>query len=228
MLTDGATGWLIKSAWLILLTLTVASTGFAQEESSGAEGIERGLVLNQTTPEQAISFLGTAKVDQIGRLKVQTIERWVTPRRNEKIFRQLSFEKAKGLKRIDLSFLDGKLVLIHFRLDKKIPAKNLPLIYGKLFLPVVNNLARDLRVSDYEKYKGHVEVASFPRTYYLIAATKSSFISARVLNSDTEPEIAAGGVITPRSSTREIRTTASRLVGEVMEIQLISRELENK
>lgn len=217
----------MKFLSIVVIILASATFTLAQEQNvSDKEKEKQGLVLDQTTPDEAIKFLGTPKSDKLDKLKIQKIDKWVSSKQNEKIFRILTFEKAQGMDKITLAFSDEKLVMIHFNLDKKIPARDLSRVYQIAFIPIFSELDDNFHPADYEKRKGNVDVADFPENYYLIAASKNSFISARVFNGENAPKPPAGGVVRKADTRGNVKVHTNPLLGQVTEIQIISRKME--
>src|SRR5436190_20578671 len=74
----------------------------------------RGLILSESTPEDAIQVLGKAEKDEANQpLRVfGGVSHWLTKRQKEKIFRVIEFKlgKEQGVQKADMYFLDGKLV----------------------------------------------------------------------------------------------------------------------
>jgi hypothetical protein len=221
----------VKFLYIALLIIVSTVLIFGQNQDASKHDELSGLVIDQTTPEEAIKLLGSPKRDNVDKIDVQTIERWISPQRKEKVFRILSFEKAKGLQKIELAFLNNRLVLIHFVLDKRIAASDLANVYRITFIPIVNKLDENFHPSDYERYKSNIGVANFPDSYSLIAVSNSSFISAKVFNNGADPKADYSGMVTPRthpSLSGGTNISSSPLVGKVTEIQIISRKLEAK
>src|SRR5438067_2422036 len=99
---------------LISLTLVFCATTYlAQEKSVDVQPDRwRGLVLNMATPDDAVRLLGQPSNDKMSDLRVFIIDKWVTEKQKQKIYRTLTFNKPQGLEEAQLSFLDNKLVMI--------------------------------------------------------------------------------------------------------------------
>src|SRR2546430_12509752 len=87
--------------------LLMATNAFAQGNSPRADGF-RGLILNQTTAEEALRILGPPVADKTDRLDVAKLSKWLDPKHKEKIFRQLSFRNVGDFSQIHLSFLEDR------------------------------------------------------------------------------------------------------------------------
>ena len=104
--------YLIKVAPAVLLISLCMGSVCAQEQDRPMPDRWRGLILDQSTPEDAIRILGNPKSDKPSELPVQRINNWITKKRKQKVFRKLKFDKPEGVDSAELYFLDGKLVMI--------------------------------------------------------------------------------------------------------------------
>lgn len=209
----------MRLLFTVLIMILCAGVIMAQNQQSANLVKERALILDQTTSEEAMKMFGTPTNDNVDKLKIQKIDKWIASKRNEKIFKVLSFDKVRAFERIELSFLDDKLVVIHYILDKKLPARDLAQIYKIEFVPVLDDLS-DFRPSDYEQLKGNIKVANYPNVYYLIAVSKAGFISARVSTDNAYADTRLDRNKIKRSN----RVTQPQ--GKITDIQIISRKLE--
>src|SRR5688500_7558681 len=113
----------------------------------------RGLILDQSTPDDAIKVLGQPASDKPTKLMVYRIQSWLTKRTKEKIFRTLEFKKPEGIDKARLVFLDSKLVAIDLDMKKGIAPGALSNIYGIEFQPLVNATDVAFKPRDYEQNK---------------------------------------------------------------------------
>lgn len=217
----------LRHAFAFAFILTLAGLARAQTPAAAGGGEARGLTLERTTPAEAVAIFGAPARDEVGKLKVLKIGRWVTPKAGEKAFRVLTFGRVGDLDKTELAFMDDRLVSIHFFMKKKLPARNLPGVYKVNFTPVLKELREDWGPDDYARLGRGVEVATYPATYHLLAVSRESFIAARVFNGGSDPDIGYGGVVGKRrNGPRETRTAAEPPAGTVTEVQIISRGLE--
>lgn len=91
----------------ILLILFLAGIGFGQEHDRW-----NGLVIDETTPEQAIALLGKPTSDAKSGYYNLWIQRLLTNDTEKKIFRLLEFGKEEETTKIMLTFSAGKLAAI--------------------------------------------------------------------------------------------------------------------
>ncbi len=91
-----------------------------------------GLMLNDTTLNDARNALGQAVADKTDSLDVSKLGKWLDAKHKEKIFRQLTY-KNRDFTRIELSFLDEKLVMIDLEFAKKYEATKLSTLFAVEF-----------------------------------------------------------------------------------------------
>lgn len=96
----------------------------------------RGLVLNQTSPDDAIRVLGQPASDKVDRLNVSKLSKWLDPKHKEKIFRQLDFKNVGDFSRIELSFLENKLMMIGLDFKKSLSPFKIDDLFGVEFAVV--------------------------------------------------------------------------------------------
>jgi hypothetical protein len=180
----------------------------------------RGLVLDQSTPEDAIRILGAPEKDKPSGVAVFRIKNWLSKQAREKVFRTLEFKKPAGIDKASLSFLDGKLVAISLDVKKGISPNGLANIYGVDFQPAVGALDIAFNPRDYERNQGRVYPKTYPTVYSLVAASEKSFIDAMVSNVPS-----FGGAF---ARTMGVPDQPGSFPGRVEFITLVSRRLENR
>lgn len=214
----------LKSPALLLLTiLFCAFTLHAQDASKpkteDADKAQpdrwRGLILDQSTPEDAIRILGKPKNDKIGGFKPYPIEKRFNLKGE---FRHMQYKKLTGVKNAELVFTQGKLISIFLELEKSIPATALQNIYGVEFEPKFSSMDTALSPGQYERNQGRLYAKSFPVVYSLIAKTEHSYVSALVTQSAMAYALLGGG---SQGSNGD-----GAFPGKTKMIQLISRSLE--
>lgn len=204
----------------LILLLTLPSSLVVQEQTTPLPDRWRGLIVDQSTPEDAIRVLGRPSSDKVTSLTVYHINAWVTRRRKEKIFRRLEFKKPEGIDKAILCFLDNKLVMIELDLKSGISPNGLANIYGVSFRPMVSEVSEGLNPRDFERDQGRVYPRVYPVTYYMVAVSPQSFISAMVGNVPS-----FGGAL---ARTMGIPDREGSFPGKVEILQIISRTLENR
>src|SRR5687768_2248436 len=106
----------------------------SQEQSSPKPDTWRGLVIDASTPDDAIKTFGQPKKDRLGGLRTYPLNKRLTIDHNSTGFRKLYYENVEGIDHVELVFKDNKLLIVEIHPDKKIPAANLPTIYDVRFV----------------------------------------------------------------------------------------------
>jgi hypothetical protein len=179
----------------------------------------RGLVIDEATPEDAIKALGqpsSRKTDQVRGFFVDN--KWISRKRDEKVFDVLQFKNAEGVKIAALTFLDGKLAIIYVGLKTEPEAAALSGIYGVNFMPRISGVDLAIAPQDYERREGRVYPKTYPSVYYLVSVTEKVFVGGLVSNASMGAAL-RGSMGIP---------DAGAMPGKVVAVQMISRRLENK
>lgn len=180
----------------------------------------RGLVLNESTPRDAISTLGQPEKDSLNRIYADPINNWLTKKHKDKIFRTLEFKNPEGIDKALLYFHDEKLVAIMLDVKKGISPEGLANIYGVEFQPVVKAAEIAAFPRDYERREGKVYPKTYPTVYHMVATSERSFVSAMISN---VPSL--GGAF---ARSAGIPDKPGSFPGRVDFVTLISRSLENR
>ena len=101
----------------IFLLTTNPALSMAQNREVQSDGW-RGLVLDVSTPEDAVRVLGKPSKDEDKvSVRVWGVDNWLNGEERRKIFRTLSYKsgEVKGVEFVELAFLDGRLVVITLR-----------------------------------------------------------------------------------------------------------------
>jgi hypothetical protein len=207
-------------AWLLILLCSFAIA--AQEQDKPLPDRWHGLIIDQSTPDDAIKLLGQPKKDRDGGLRTYPLNQRLTLDHNSKGFRKLYYEKLPGVEHAEIVFKDNKLVALEIHPEKSIPAGNVPNLYGLEFTPKIGKGDQLLSPKDYESNRGNVYPKNYPVAYNLVAQTEKTFISAFVSN------VGMGSILL---GSRRGKTGADDLggfPGKVEFIQIISRTLENR
>src|SRR3954452_23357334 len=111
---------------LLLLTISI---------SAQSPDRWRGLILDESTPADAIKILGEPQKDKDNQQMRMFggVSKWLTKRQKEKVFRSQEFKLAKGegVEKAYLFYLDGKLVRIMLDLKAgEVSPNGLANIYG--------------------------------------------------------------------------------------------------
>jgi hypothetical protein len=182
-----------------------------------------GLVIDESTPEDAIRLYGQPLEDKVDRLSIQIVDKWLTPKHKEKLFRKLKFKNIEKADKVELAFQDNKLVMISLglgSLGENYPLESLTEKFGVNFIAmkeatnraeqliagegefkVVYKLPEQASPIDYETHVGTREVPPYDYGYEMIAVSRKSFYWARIMSFNTAS-------------------------GKVRDLEIISRKLE--
>ena len=199
---------------VLICVVTLASASFGQQTNTYKSDGWQGLKLDQSTLEDAVRTLGQPFSDKSDRLRIHNIDKWVAPRHKQKIFRVLTYKKAAEVKKVELAFLNNKLVRIFIEYEeKKFPAKDLREKFGVDFVFVEGEIPSDSNPSAYEAQKESPLPKAYPAAYYMVSVTPRSLISAFV---------ADGGIKGILSQTYRVKTKEP---GSLYHLDIISRTL---
>jgi len=204
----------------LCLVLSILSVSVYAQSDNAQPDRWRGLILDQSTPDDAIRVLGKPASDRLGPVAVFKIQSWLTKRTKQKIFRTLEFKKPEGIDKAWLFFLDGKLVAINLDMKKGISPAGLSNIYGIEFQPMVGAADVGFRPRDYERNQGRVYPKTYPTVYSMVAVSEKSFVDAMIANVPS-----FGGALT---RSMGIPDQPGTFPGKVEFVTLVSRTLENR
>ena len=132
-----------------------------------------GLTLNETTVEQTVALWGPPDIDKIDKLDPSQIKKWLEPKQNEKIFRQLTYKKTPDFQEIKLSFLDEKLIMIDLTFKRSLAPEKL---HG-LFRAEFALLGGPASLPDKPgTYPIGFMATHFPDYYSMVAISEKTFI----------------------------------------------------
>jgi len=182
----------------------------------------RGLVIDQSSPDDAIKLLGTPAKDKLTSLTTHSVEQWVSKKRKEKIFRTLEYKKpTEAVEKAWLSFLDNKLVSILLDMKEGTVSPNaLSNIYGVEFRPIIGRADLAFSPRDFERHEGKIYPKTYPTVYHLAAVSEKTMLTAMIGN---VPSLAGAF-----GRSMGVPDKPDSFPGKVMFVQLISRTLENR
>jgi hypothetical protein len=198
----------------------------------------RGLSLEISTPEDAIRILGKPTKDKNGQsLRLVLVDKWLPGGKyNQKIFRELTFNKPDGFTVARLSFLDNKLVLID--LDPRtgnvpdwLDPDDLATTFNAEFTYQEWHIGKKLPpLADFENIPNNVPPQKFAELYELITVNDQRFIVASVDNIKAR----SVGLLGPcpscakaENKKKKERDAGRTFPGQVSFIQIVSRKLSN-
>ena len=159
----------------LLYLVLLAANAFAQSSGPRADGF-RGLMLNQTTSEEAVRILGQPAADKTDRLDVAKLSKWLDPKHKQKIFRQLSFKNIGDFSQIHLSFLENKLVMIDLEFKKILFPARLNDLFGLEFAVIGAQQGPSDLPNEPGKYPVRFIPIFYPFNYNMIGISDKTFI----------------------------------------------------
>ena len=159
----------------LLYLVLLAANAFAQSSGPRADGF-RGLMLNQTTSEEAVRILGQPVADKTDRLDVAKLSKWLDPKHKEKIFRQLSFQNVGDFSQIHLSFLENKLLMIDLEFKKILFPARLNDLFGLEFAVIGAQQGPSDLPNEPGKYPVRFIPIFYPFNYNMIGISDKTFI----------------------------------------------------
>lgn len=192
----------------LLLLLLLSCPVFSQSSDRW-----KGLIIDESTPENAIAILGKPNADKTDSFRVYKIEDWFTKSIREKKWRRLEYKNVEGFDKVILAF-DTKLVFIELN-PKKLDPDILENAYGVPFTATFNKFERALTPGNVGRETGRVQ--SYPVFYYLYAKAPKTILLAGVGNSSL------GSILGSKAINDDIG-----FPGKVAYLQIISRTLENR
>jgi hypothetical protein len=195
---------------LPLYIFALCFTALAQQPDRWHE-----LIIDQSSPEDAIRILGKPVEDKTDSFRVYKIEDWITKSIREKKYRRLEYKNLEGLNKVILAFADSKLVFIELNPEKLDPDV-LENAYGVAFTPTFAKTDIALNRGNYSRDNG-IKAKSYGPFYYLYATAPKTFLVAGVSNSSL------GSILGAKAVNDDIGYP-----GKVVQLQLVSRTLENK
>jgi hypothetical protein len=206
-----------NAALLLCLTLTFCASALSQEQDKPMPDRWHGLIINQSTPEEAIKALGQPVSDKNESFRPYPFDKRISTK--GKTFRQLKFKEIKGLDSARLVFTDDKLVCIFLDLKDKIAASAIQNNYGIEFEPKISAMNSSNNPNDYERHEGKLYPKNYPAGYYLVGTTPEVWIGAAIDNSSF-------GAMMLGSSRGS--TGSGAFPGKAAALIILSRSLENR
>ena len=197
----------------ILLVLLFAGTSFGQQADRW-----KGLVIDETTPEQAIALLGKPASDEKSEVYVLWFQRLLTNDTNQTTFRRMGFGSEKDFPDLTLTFSSGRLVVIEANL-KDTPASSLTSTFATKWRLPIKDPATEFEDWDQPRPTENPRVGTDPEKgemgYTLLAKTSKVFTLVGVLPSVDD-------------MTKTEVSEAGPYWGNVLSITIVSRTLEKK
>lgn len=197
---------------ILILILSIAS--FSQPAQPDRW---KGLILGETTQEQAVAILGQPKNNKPQKIRIQKIGDWLSKAIKQELPR-LQWENVAGMKTVDAYFLNGKLVALDLLLKSEVRAAALDSIYGVQFKHLISNAGRNTaNPGEYQRDRGETFSNKDEVLYHVGAKAERAFLVAWC-------EVGFGEGLKRAYGTG----TDGDRPGKVRQLQLFARSLENK
>jgi hypothetical protein len=214
-------------ATLIFLCVTAA----VAQENRPAPDRWAGMVLDVSTPEDAIRLFGQPSKDKDKiSLELPRPLSWLSDKYKQKVFRTLTYKRMQEFENVQFSFLDGRLVSIAMEApngeidDRWIDPDNLEQLFGVAFKPTARKYGKKLPppADFHANAPSELKKDDYDYWYDLIAVSEHSFIVAIADNYQYQSGIFASPDAKKR---KQINARGVRYPGYVSDIELISRTL---
>ena len=198
---------------LPLILLILAAAAFAQQPDRW-----RGLIIDETTPEQALKILGEPKTDKPTDHWHLMNNQWFIKNIGKNL-RTFHYENIEGFPDVFLKF-DAKSKLVVIQLEpKKITAQAFIASYSGVECRFGNEV---MSPTDFKQPRDNTDKPQRLAAFYdLIGATDKVIIFGGVGN-------ATGSVMSGMFGGTSARQGGRSTLGDVKIIQMVSRTLENK
>ena len=228
--------YLVRACLIAVLLSACAIPSGAQEQVTARPDGWHGLVLDVSTPEDAIRVLGQPSGDKSNQsLKIVMVDKWLAGGKyNQKIFRELTFKKPAGFKEARLSFLENKLVLIELEaalgdVQNWLDPDDLAATFNTKFAVEDWHFGKKLPpLGEFEQSLRNDPPKKFAEIYNLIAVSARSFILATVDNTTARPMgLFTHGCPSCKEENRKKkeRDAGGTFPGQVSFIEIVSRNL---
>jgi len=199
----------------VMALVSMVGTGFSAEVNKW-----HGIILNQTTVEEATEILGKPDKKSFAGLGPTLHDKFLIPERKKKIWIGLMYKRRADMKKIELWADKGnKIVMIHLQPEKKIEASMLPEIYKSKIVPWFTGLEVGMFPKNYEEHEGNVYAKTYPAVYKLLSENDQAYMEAGVDNASLGMAL---------KEVTGVRDTGLGYPGKVLDIYLISKALKVK
>lgn len=206
------------SASFVFLFISPAQAQVPKTED--AKTVLRNIKLDVSSPDDVIKELGKPVSDERDELDAEFLNPWMKIKKNEKVFRKLTYKNVGEAEKIYLRFYENKLVKITFDYreskDKRFLASELPQKYAVDFVRV-QSVLKDTKTSDFEGQKENTVPKVYPSIYAMMSVQPDVIYFAIVDNSSF------------KSLWRQLKAKPSKEMfpGFLAEMQVISRAIMN-
>jgi hypothetical protein len=214
----------------IIIVISCATSLLAQGNDSRADGW-RGMVLNVSSPDDAIRLFGTPVKDKDKiALDLPRPLSWLSDKYKKKLFRTLTYKRLHDYNQLQLSFLESKLVLISLEApnaelkENWIDPDDLEQLFAVTFKPHKRKYNSKLpSPSDFQaNAPTELKKDEYAYWYDMIAVSENSFIVAIADNYQYRSGLFDSPDVKRR---KKINARGTRYPGYVSNIAIISRSL---
>ena len=219
----------MKTLALLLLLSIIPSGLMAQDkpEKKKEEKQEkpmpdrwRGLVIDESTPEDVIAKFGKPAKDELARFPRGAMGDLFSAKTKEKKFQRLDYKELEGIDKAYFTFNENKLVAIALDIKKEFSPNALSNTYGLEFKPAFDSLSMAFHPEKIERNQGKDYAIKYPTVYNLVAKSEKTFIVAMVANNSF------GSIL--KDATIGGRDKEGSFPGKVAYVEILSRTLENR
>jgi hypothetical protein len=206
----------ILLVWLLLVIPIIA------QDDGPRPDRWRGMVIDESTPDDAIKAFGKPDRDEVGGVRFFYVEgKLLSKRAKEKTFRTLEWKKLEGLDGAKLSFREGRLARICLDLskEKEFAAASISGIYKLEFRPRIDSISEGLFGPVGGRPDSGLKNVSYPVVYSLLTQTERVWLAAMVGNSGFKHAMFGDG---------DTSKDTGAYPGRVQLIEIVSRTLENR
>lgn len=202
----------------------------AQANQTRSDGW-RGLILNVSTPDDAIRLFGAPAKDKDKiALDLPRPLSWLSDKYKERVFRTISYKKLDNYKQVRFSFLEGKLISITMEApdaeleENWIDPDDLEQLFAVNFKPHKRKYNSKLPApSDFQaNAPAELKKDEYAYWYDMIAVTDTSFIVAIADNYRYQSGLFESPDVKRR---KKINARGAKYPGYVSDIEIISRRL---
>ena len=209
---------LVFSSFFIFLILS--SIQAQNNEIKDSKTVLNNIKLDVSSPEDVIKELGTPISDTSDELDAEFINPWMRIKKNEKVFRKLTYKNVGEAEKAHFRFYENKLIKITFDYreskDKRFLASGLPEKYAVDFI-IVKSVLKETKISDFEGQKENTVHKVYPSVYGLMSVQPNVVYFAIVNNNSF------------KSLWKQLKAkpTKEMFPGFLAEMQIISRSIMN-
>jgi hypothetical protein len=194
----------IIAAFLIAFSVTAGQTAERWDE----------LVLDETTPLQAIEIFGKTRLDRPSSLHVYDIQALLSADTAKLNFQALEWENVKGYKDVMLTFSSDDKLRMVFATPESQGTKSLENLCGGNWKPASRNLLKDFRSEIAAPSKSVLSAPITKSGYQVFALSPRAFCVADIIN---EPK-----------PSETLLPAMTGFPGKVGIITMVSRAVESK